>query len=48
MIIEYLKKAQKSAPQLEHICYALAAAYSLRGDAQSALVHLKEAITLGF
>jgi tetratricopeptide (TPR) repeat protein len=44
--IEYLNKAQKSAPKLEHICYALAAAYSLRGDAQSALQHLKEAITL--
>jgi tetratricopeptide (TPR) repeat protein len=44
--IEYLNKAQKSAPKLEHICYALAAAYSLRGDAQSALQHLKVAITL--
>ena len=44
--IEYLNKAQKSAPKLEHICYALAAAYSLRGDTESALQHLKEAITL--
>ena len=44
--IEYLSKAQKSAPKLEHICYALAAAYSLRGDAESALKRLKEAITL--
>jgi tetratricopeptide (TPR) repeat protein len=44
--IGYLNKAQKSSPKLEHICYALAAAYSLRGDAQSALQHLKEAITL--
>ena len=44
--IEYLNKARKSAPKLEHICYALAAAYSLRGDAESALRHLKEAITL--
>jgi tetratricopeptide (TPR) repeat protein len=44
--IEYLHKAQKSAPQLEHICYALAAAYSLRGDAEAALQHLKEAINL--
>ncbi len=44
--VEYLNKAQKSAPKLEHISYALAAAYSLRGDAQSALQHLKEAITL--
>src|SRR5208337_4267554 len=44
--IEYLNKAQKSAPKLEHIRYALAAAYSLRGDAETALQHLKEAITL--
>ena len=44
--IEYLNKAQKSAPKLEHICYALAAAYSLRGDAESALQRLKEAITM--
>jgi tetratricopeptide (TPR) repeat protein len=44
--IEYLNKAQKSAPKLGHICYALAAAYSLRGDAESALQHLKGAITL--
>jgi len=44
--IEYLNKAQKSAPKLEHVCYALAAAYSLRGDAESALHTLKEAIAL--
>jgi len=44
--IEYLNKAKKSAPKLEHICYALAAAYSLRGDAESALQRLKEAIAL--
>jgi tetratricopeptide (TPR) repeat protein len=44
--IEYLNKAQKSGPKLEHICYALAAAYSLRGDAEAALQHLREAITL--
>lgn len=44
--IEYLNKAQKSAPKLEHVRYALAAAYSLRGDAEDALQHLKEAITL--
>ena len=44
--IEYLNKAQKSAPKLEHISYALAAAYSLRGDAADALQHLKEAINL--
>jgi tetratricopeptide (TPR) repeat protein len=44
--IEYLNKAQKSRPKLEHICYALAAAYSLRGDVEAALQHLREAITL--
>ena len=44
--IEYLNKAQKSAPKLEHVCYALAAAYSLRGDAADALQNLKEAIAL--
>ena len=44
--IEYLNKAQKSAPKLEHISYALAAAYSLRGDAEDALQHLREAIAL--
>jgi tetratricopeptide (TPR) repeat protein len=44
--LEYLNKARKSAPKLDHVCYALAAAYSLRGDAQSALQHLKEAIAL--
>ena len=44
--IEYLKKAQRSAPKLDHIRYALGAAYSLRGDAETALQHLKEAIAL--
>jgi tetratricopeptide (TPR) repeat protein len=44
--IEYLGKAQKSEPKVEHICYALAAAYSLRGDAGAALQHLREAIIL--
>jgi len=44
--IEYLHKAQKSAPKLEHISYTLAAAYSLRGDAEDALQHLREAIHL--
>jgi tetratricopeptide (TPR) repeat protein len=44
--IEYLNKAQKSEPKVEHICYALAAAYSLRGDAEAALHHLREAIIL--
>jgi tetratricopeptide (TPR) repeat protein len=44
--IQFLNKAQKSAPKLEYISYALAAAYSLRGDAEDALQHLKEAISL--
>jgi tetratricopeptide (TPR) repeat protein len=44
--IEYLKKAQRSAPKLDHIRYALGAAYSLHGDTESALEHLKEAIAL--
>jgi len=44
--IHYLNKAHKSAPRLEHVCYALAAAYSLRGDAKAALQHLGEAISL--
>ena len=44
--IEYLNKAQKSAPKLEYIRYALAAAYSLRGDAEDALQNLKAAIAL--
>jgi tetratricopeptide (TPR) repeat protein len=44
--IEYLHKAQKSSPRLEHVCYALAAAYSLRGNADDALQNLKEAIAL--
>ena len=44
--IEYLNKAQKLAPKLEHVSYALAAAYSLRGDAEAALQHLREAISL--
>jgi tetratricopeptide (TPR) repeat protein len=42
----YLNKAQKLGPKVEHIRYALAAAYSLRGDAEGALQHLKEAIAL--
>jgi tetratricopeptide (TPR) repeat protein len=44
--IDYLNKAQKSAPKLDHISYVLAAAYSLRGDAEGALQHLKQAISL--
>jgi tetratricopeptide (TPR) repeat protein len=44
--VQFLSKAQRSAPNSEHIRYALAAAYSLRGDAEDALQHLKEAINL--
>lgn len=44
--IEYLNKAEKSAPKLDHVRYALAAAYSLRGNAEAALQHLKQAISI--
>jgi len=44
--VQFLNKAQRSAPNSEHIRYTLAAAYALRGDAEDALQHLKEAINL--
>ncbi len=44
--LQYLGKALKAAPGREYIWYALAAAYSLRGDGESALHHLAEAIHL--
>ena len=44
--VQFLNKAQRSAPNSEHIRYTLAAAYALRGDAEDALLHLKEAINL--
>jgi tetratricopeptide (TPR) repeat protein len=44
--IEYLSKADKSAPNREHIKYALAAAHSIQRNADVAIVHLKAAIAL--
>jgi len=44
--VAYLNKAAKSAPKLEHVQYALAAAYALRGNTPAALQHLQEAILL--
>jgi len=44
--IEYLNKADKSAPNHEHIKYALAAAHAVQRNADVALEHLKAAIAL--
>jgi tetratricopeptide (TPR) repeat protein len=44
--IEYLSKADKSAPNHEHIKYALAAAHSIQGNTDVALEHLRIAISL--
>ncbi len=44
--IQHLAKAQKLDPKREDVRYALAAAHALRGDAESALEHLKVAIAL--
>jgi hypothetical protein len=44
--IECLSKADKSAPDHEHIKYALAAAHAIQGNTDVALEHLKIAITL--
>src|SRR5437879_1179214 len=44
--IEYLSKADKSAPDREHIKYALAAAHAIQGNTDVALEHLRLAITL--
>jgi tetratricopeptide (TPR) repeat protein len=44
--VEHLNKARKLDPEREEIRYALAAAYSLRGDRDAALEHLKAAIVL--
>lgn len=46
LAIEHLTKADKSAPNREHVRYALAAAYAVRGDADLALEHLRTAIRL--
>ena len=44
--IEHLNKADKLAPDKEHIRYTLAAAYALQGNADVALEHLKSSIAL--
>lgn len=44
LAIEYLGKAEKTAPNGDHIHYALAAARALQGNADTALGHLKTAI----
>jgi len=44
--LQHLNKAQKLEPEREEIRYALAAAYSLRGDRDAALEHLKASIIL--
>ena len=44
--VEHLNKAQKLSPEREEIRYALAAAYSLKGDRDTALEHLKASIRL--
>jgi len=44
--LENLSKADKLAPRQEHIRYALAAVYALRGSAELALEHLAAAIQL--
>lgn len=44
--VEHLSKAQKLQPKREEIRYALAAAYSLKGDREAAFEQLKAAIAL--
>jgi tetratricopeptide (TPR) repeat protein len=44
--VEHLNKAHKLEPKREEIRYALAAAYSLKGDREAALEHLTAAIAL--
>ena len=44
--VEHLGQAAKMKPYQEHIRYALASAYALRGDPDSALEHLSKAIAL--
>lgn len=44
--VEHLSKAQKLSEEREEIRYALAAAYSLKGDRDTALEHLKASIIL--
>ena len=44
--LENLTRADKAAPHQEHVRYALAAVYALRGNADAALEHLAVAIQL--
>ncbi len=44
--LEYLKKSNKMTPNQEYVHYALAAAYGLQGDPDSAFGHLEAAIRL--
>ncbi len=44
--IEYLRRADRTAPNREEIRYALAAAFALQGNPDAALEHLKAAIEL--
>ena len=44
--IEYLRRADRSAPDREEIRYALAAAFALQGSPEAALELLKAAIEL--
>ena len=44
--VGHLAKANKLAPNREHVRYALAAAHALQGKNEAALEHLKAAITL--
>ena len=46
LAVEYLTRADKLAMDHEHIRYALAAAYALQSDADTALGHLQAAIQL--
>lgn len=44
--LEYLNKSNKMTPNQEYVHYALAAAYGLQGDPDSAFNHLEAAIKL--
>lgn len=44
--LEYLNKSNKMTPNQEYVHYALAAAYGLQGDPDSAFSHLEAAIRL--
>ncbi len=44
--LEYLAKAEKLEPKREEIQYALAAAYAIQGNSETALEHLRKSIEL--